>query len=414
MVATVFPIGIDISREAIQANLAPAVLESAATALRVKVPFYQEFDGDPARAAQRVLVPDTQKIELDATPNPCEITSEEWTVLDALLPPPSPPYPGQSYPDWGPGWSGLDVSFISHTRVFTERSGWANEDNQEDAEGEAYLIPVQNVPVDWVNRPEDKAIVTMACPTFGNSPPMLDYLPRIHLADQVYPPIMPRENDGTFRSPRDIAAEAAAQRRYSWVAFHHKMSSAASNRQDMLATIVVLHRADLNERYARQADSDPSTPAYDAYFDLNDPDAQELLLQPQPDDDPATDVLFPRPWLVMFDTVNLDTGEVICSGRVAQLLPAGSFFVVASAYDLVNNEKTNLPAGRYFEVLESSYDPDDLSAPATLRIARSGSGGGNNVLVWVFPPAIDRAAGTFSRKSPVAGVGMEVLAFTDN
>ena len=459
MVATVFPIGIDLSRQAIQANLAPAVLQSAATALKVKVPPRQEFDGIPNSMTARVLVPDTEKIELDPENLPfCNITQQEYEVLENLKayvesPPPTPGAP-VSYMDWyTPDWDGLDAflansppnvvdppsgqdasDFVSRTRVFTERSGWANAYNMANPQHEAYLVPSQNLPfLNWEavsGMALDEflsELPTMPCQTFQmpGYPRQEDYLnfylPRISFIDQVYPPVALTYTDPatgeTVDRPTEAVAADLASRRYSWIALHHKISS--TDRQDMLATVAVFHRADLMERYARQLDLGTTEPGDRMHYDLNDDNHLNALRQPQPDpplpngDPPPTDRMFPQPWLVMFDSVDMSAGEITCSGRVAQLLPAGSFFVVANRYNVVDGFDTDLPAGRYFEVLESRFDPAQLDAPATLTVPRS-NGGGNNVLAWVFPPPIDRVSGTFSRRSPIAGMGMEVLTFTND
>ena len=429
-------------------------------------------------------------IELDPLSTVCDIDNEEDEVIKNLLyytqtPLLGRPNPPVSYMDWQtPNWLGIDTNldtflsvqppnvvtptyqgvpkFVPKTRVFTERTGFANELQTNNPQDEAYLVPAQNLspavaaayrnagmatPIeDFLHDLSASNGAPMACQTWGygappwsDAPEMLECLPRLSILDTVYPPVSltyddpanpnyPTEPDAdiTYRTVPDIATDLAS-RRYNWTAFHHKLSSEPT-KQDMLLTVVVTHRADLNERYARQVDLDTSTPGYQADFNLTDDAHRESLFKPLADVDAATDTLFPRPWLVALGMVDLGTGEVRCAGEVARLLPAGSFFVVARTVWNSSGSQRIISAGTYYEVLESTWENTDFGASlsdlldqdywddssknwASLKIPRSGSGGGYIVLAWVFPPAFDRTQNTFTGRSPIVTVAPELMSY---
>ncbi len=418
MVATVFPVGLEIAGETLQMNISQQVVDSAMATLSVKVPPRTDFDGNPGTAYARVLVPDVAGTDGDAYIEPAD-----FEVLDALHLPGSNPDIPVAYDNWLPEWPAVGslpkgprlipgqglVQFFQRARVFTEVTGWAAELNSWN---DASVVPSQNLPLDSSGR-----IPTVVPPAFGTR----SALPRVHLADQVYPPVSIEFEPGRgwvdpatdLVIPSDalgaFVAARAAERRYSWTAIHHRVSS-QPNIRDLLVTIVVTHRADLNARYARQADTlgtglffnvnsiDPSNPA--------DPIRQALVF-PGAD---TVDRVFPEPWLVMLNQIVLSTGRVSCTNDVARLLPAGSSFIIART-------SGTLFAGTAHEVLSATFDPAAIPDPggpdnpsATLQIARGGSGTPPDVLVWVFPPPYDRSSGMFRTRSPVVGLALRRVA----
>ena len=170
--------------------------------------------------------------------------------------------------------------------------------------------------------------------------------------------------------------------------------------RDLLVTVVVTHRSDLNARFAEQLDDSAGGTFI---YDPDDPADQIALKSPQPDPDVTTDMFFPQAWLVMLDSVHPGGGQARCSGQVARLLPEGAFFVVA---------RTNGPllAGTAHQVLSSTYDPGTPSLPAVLQITRGGGGARQDVLAWVVPPAYERGSGTFRTRSPVVGVALRRIS----
>jgi len=470
MVATVFPVGLDMSRTNIQMSLSQAIAETAVATLQLKVPAYTDIDKRlqtpeevnnnippllpystvVSAATRRVLVPDVASTDLDANLEKFDL--EVVTKLNLIPAGQDPSYP-VSYPAWGPSWEtrspysqGWQLSplptwtppqpwqeFVCRTRVFTERTGWSGELNLWER---AWAVPAQNIPANWMEllaakHPDSslyktRIITTMMSPAFANGPVAIRAnFPRIHLADEVYPPVT-MSYDPNFSDNQEILKliQQLASRRYCWSAIHRRISPEQIGdgqlvNPGMYATVVVTHRGDLNERYARQAEPDvpidPRPTLYDIDFDLSDPDYRAELLQPGPDDDATTDMLFPRPWLVMLNQIDPFTGEIGCSGEVARLLPADSFFIVAET----DNTQT-FHAGTPHRVRSSTWTSDNMGSNydftndttwARLEIDRGTGPIVTDLLVWVFPPAIQRAGSNyqFTNRTPIVGVAQRLV-----
>ncbi|HSW44458.1 MAG TPA: hypothetical protein VLM89_02695 [Phycisphaerae bacterium] len=465
MVATVFPVGLGISRQPIQLYVSMAVADTAKATLMTKVPAYKELDrysvGAAGPGTHRVLVPDVAATDADAM-----MDAPKWEVVDNLYVPKAPP-PDTipvSYFHWGPVWQDWataapppwsapvllqpaqnEADFISRTKVYTERTGWVCEvqlaaqaalDHPIAGEYQpwqfAYPVEAQNLPAGFIaaGAPNDflNLVPLMVSPSLTPNAavlpaPRTDVM-RISLADQVYPPVG-LNPDYSDRADSDVAAEIM-NRRHSWFVFHHPISTERpppgrlqANR-DILATIVTLHRADFGARFARQAKPNPSATGYNMDFDLADDDHKRAMLQPVPDASPATDAVFPRPWLVMLNDLNARSGQARCSPEVARMLPNGSSFVIA---------QTTLPyaAGTSFQAVRSEYRPQDLGSGVdplldagsfpyvTIEVSRMDQGQAYWVPIWVFPPPIQNAAGArsnprlhydFGTRSPVVGVDL--------
>ncbi len=445
MVATVFPVGLDLTRETVQLDLSQAATDAAMATLVLRVPSMTELETTVDKAAL-VAVADVAQTDLDA--------NMDTAQASAVATPPAPMGRGE----WAAvGWQTVDpVLFANrYLRAFTEETGWAAElmgNNNDTA-----VVPGQNLPSGYGQLDSYKSgdldaflhdgALTMIPPSFG----VRSAMPRIHLADQVYPPVSPymyladADNTqpgtgfaGTDERPLAEVVEDLASRRYSWTALHCMTSPDTQNRR-IRAAIVVTYRGDLTARYAAQADEDPDAAGnepnvYVPHFNLTDDDDRKNLFLPQPvpnnevtNGNPWNkDALFPRPWLVMLRRIDRAGGEVLCSNEVACLLPTGSFFVIASRA----GEFSPLES---FKVLKSSFCPDDKSTGrerdgslhkwddwagdilqtktdnsqwATLQIARGQGQPAENVLAWVFPPAIERTgtAYRFQPRSPVISV----------
>ncbi len=440
MVATVFPIGIDMAAQNVQMNIAESVVNAAVGVLEVKLPVFKDLDNDLVWS-NAVMVPDVRGTDLYATVSP-----EAYAVLVSLRPGASPP--GRAYPsppswnnpgnrasvppdwqDWASMGSVLSaadlVNYFSdqlpdmfdsrittaRARVFTERGAW---DAETFGPNLTSMVWGQNLPRNYSailstalpSADELGAVLTTMPPPsvpLSEMPPLPGIpvrqdFPRVHLADQVYPPVPisqwnAAQNRFEPRPTTDIVRDIAG-RRYSWLAVHHRVSGDTGTKA-FVVSILVTHRADLNSVFAAQSISDPRrVPTNVAGGETDRPTADVAA---------TTDTLFPQPWIVRFDSINLDNGLVTCTGWVARLLPPGSFFVMASTAG------TSLFAGTPHQVLGRGAIPSDLDQLTTLQIAR-GSGTVSGALAWVVPPAYDRTRGTFQTKSPVVGVALRPVA----
>lgn len=414
MVATIFPIGIDLAAQTVQMNIAQAVADAAMPTLELKVPDYAEFGWPPDKTSRIVMAADVVATDMDV-----QITPEDSDVLTKLNGRPGdfniPPPNDRWIAEYGPYGAGNNVNTWQRTRFFTETTGWTGEKLPVPPPPEskqwdyAHVIPSQNLPPAYATVTDIRLFPAMLPPTLGQVP---DVYP-LNLVDCVYPPVpwalqmVPLPLAGVLS---DLAG-----RRYSWIAIHHYTDPNVGGSR-FVVTLLVTHRSNLVNRYARQADMN-STPGYNPSF-LLDADRRKLEA-PKPDDDPSTDMLFPQPWLVRFKQINPGTGEVRCEPEVARLLPAGSYFVIArSVYaygpDNLLQPPPILTAGTACEVLSNQG--------GTLQIRRQGQPGWTiyhpislkamqEVYAWVVPPAIERSGKTytFQTKSPVAGVFMRMV-----
>ncbi|NLE60170.1 MAG: type II secretion system protein [Planctomycetes bacterium] len=441
MVATIFPIGIDLAAQTVQMNIAQAVADAAMPTLELKVPIYSKFGtmSNPNVHSPVVIAADVMTTDMDI-PVPTIDEVDKVALSSSGL-----STGAQWNPPVGAPWfvdTSLDLDMDSRTiashagylfnnppelpklRYFTETTGWTGE-KSPPSPGEqwdyAHVIPSQNLWPAYMNPPlpyvpdDVRGLPPMIPPTLGQVP---DVYP-LNLVDCVYPPVpWALQHPSSYQMvPLPLAGVLSdlAGRRYSWIAIHHYTDPNVGGSR-FVVTLLVTHRSNLVNRYARQADMN-STPGYNPSFSS---DAERRKLEaPKPDDDPSTDMLFPQPWLVRFRQINPGTGEVRCEPEVARLLPAGSYFVIARsvyAYDAGNTKQYPpiLTAGTACEVLGNQG--------GTLQIRRQGEPGWTienpisqkamqEVYAWVVPPAIERSGKTytFQTKSPVAGVFMRMV-----
>ncbi len=419
MVATVFPVGIEISRQPIQTYINLAIADTAAATLSAKVPGYRNlnvaatgnnFSQIILNSTSRVLVPDVQNIEITSPgEDPCIINEQEVELFTNLGAPPTMlfpvgPLPPISHLGWktDPFWlTTVDPNqppvplapknqtlpeFISRTRVFTERTGWSAEVDGSPLSGfiTAAVVPSQNLPANAALRdaiPDLNSLPVMVHPSLSGT--YTSDLPRVNLVDQVYPPINLNLPIGVTREYQDrnvawgggITVPGVRRdlelSRYCWLALHHRLSSEAPQagktrtNRDILATIVTLHRADLGARFARQQtlEDDKASGDYHVAFDIGDDDDVEALCQPQADQAVATDAMFPRPWLTAIYNLNTPNGEAYVTAELARMLPTGAYFVIAGKpFSIAPSSgrytwNTDILAGTFIQVTRSEWDP---------------------------------------------------------
>lgn len=468
MVATVFPVSLELTRGTLQLNIADAAFESAIATLKMRIPSrHMKLEPQPPEStAEVVLWPDVRQIELESN---ATIEHAQHVVLFpgeyAGLNPPTTRLafapPDFSALDWADIVQKNNLAFVhpylstyfnaneallthfqAFSRAYTEQTYWDAEMHTEIGDGSfrlnSWVVPSVNIASDGTMFPEASS---PADPNYSNyakySLPYIQnpggyVLPRparIHLADRVYPPISVEATPdgwgyrvwnpdiGDYQVFPDLdelneyILNVARERRYAWTAFARQggdtLEEFVEGKRSFMCTIVLTYRGNLSARYARQ-----QQPA-DGQFNFSNEASSDfkddvfLMRVPRPDTDngPATDTLFPQPWLVMLDVVHPRAGVITCTGAVARLLPVDSYFIVA---------RTNLglQAGVPIKITggPSYINPGNLADPIyTLEFNRFGfsTGVANNVAVWVFPPPIDPARGSFQRNSPVVATTMQ-------
>jgi len=401
MVATVFPVSMGMSRETLQMSIAQAAADTAHATLRLRVPALKKIDTDGWPdvnniGAPKVLFAKSLSLPADVTNDiqyDAVIDSNEYTVWSSS---PLAPRIGPNYvfTDWA-----ILVSdpHLNRTRVYTEWTGWRVDRMQTQppnaTTGITAVLPSQNVFADGTNW--DTSIFNEYVPMIGDIDAIDVLSSCIDVVDRLYPPVRTHLTDGADRDLADQLVDVK-DRRYTWTVIQrrcplYEMEDVTENAY--MLTILVTHRSKLSARFAKQLDdSDAGTFTYD----LTLADDQDALKIPSPDSDSTTDTLFPQPWLVMFETVDVAQGQVTCSSEVARLLPTDSVFVEAFGGN----------AGTPHRVLGNSFDPAVAAASAVLQIARSDVE--ISQFAWVIPPPIlvrDESS-TFGPKTPVVGVFM--------
>ena len=466
MVATVFPVSLDMTRNTLQMNISDAAFDAAVSTLRLKVP--SQFEnlepgsrGAAPGPAEIVLWPDVRSIELESTPG--VIDEEEYFVEYASGPAGDQPIrlafqvAFQDLRNWPlTDWSLMDSSFDYHwkeyrenffpdqgprVRAFTEQTYWdaemhgvfrnntwvvasmnlTSDDNNPVLEAnpldpeqhDKYSVPY--IPVPYIQHPD-----------FFTTRRPLPRLPRIHLADRVYPPLnVETLPDDTYRvwdestrqyiafpdlAPLNVyVAQTARGRRYAWTAFARQggatLEEFTDGKRTFICTIVLTYRGDLDARYARQ--EQPPDGQFN-FSNSNNPDFKndvELMRVPRADSHgKSTDTVFPQPWLVMLDSINPMTGVITCTSAVARLLPVDSYLIIAS-----HANATAPQAGAPIRITGNPGWDRMLNAPASLQMPRYSGPMAYNVPAWVFPPAIRPDRVTFHNTSPVVGVAVREI-----
>ena len=458
MVATVFPVSLDMTRNTLQMNISDAAFDAAVSTLRLKVP--SQFEnlepgsrGAAPGPADIVLWPDVRSIELEYTPGVIDET--EYFVEYASGPAGDQPIrlAFQDFLTFDNHWNnGYRERFGGRVRAFTEQTYWDAEmhgvfRNNTWVVASMNLPSDDNIPVLEANPLDDQQLDIDSVPvpyiqhpdfSTTDRPFPRPRLPRIHLADRVYPPLnvetLPRVYpplnvetlpDDTYRvwdeSTRqyiafpDLAslnvyvAQTARGRRYAWTAFARQggatLEEFTDGKRTFICTIVLTYRGDLDARYARQ--EQPPDGQFN-FSNSNNPDFKndvELMRVPRADSHgKSTDTVFPQPWLVMLKSINPMTGVITCTSAVARLLPVDSYLIIAS-----HANATAPQAGAPIRITGNPGWDRMLNAPASLQMPRYSGPMAYNVPAWVFPPAIRPDRVTFHNTSPVVGVAVREI-----
>ncbi len=300
MVATVFPVGLDMTRETIQKSITLGAVDTAVETVKLKVPtVHQQIDtsanhvaltfiptsiarlDDPLVAAGAKLgtitVANANQVGIEN--DPIDSNEAGWlTPAQSVwgqppLPPPSPPITISTawtyWPTGGIPTSALPDPRVAKTRTFTEQSFFEGDPLTAAPKPEfTYILRPQNIPADYLKRadnspdPDKPVIITDRVPFIGGGASNDVAPPRLHLIEHVYPALTPNaaltENltkplATTQRrdADRDVAREAFDKRRYNWTVIHHRTPTIGDNRSFLL-TVVVTYRQELVGVYARQ------------------------------------------------------------------------------------------------------------------------------------------------------------------
>lgn len=467
MVATVFPVSLDVTRDVLQIQISNNAVAAAVATLELRVPRAHETMDQTTGLAMRVLLPDMDIIQLKDTPTPASITGLEFYALYRNPASTTANTPFAFAPNtplslqWGdyswnsiqaynsalPSsifWSSLssynatEQDMLTRSRNYSEWTFWDAEQVGNYLNG-TWVVASENLGAGKVNGVNPVVIERppyIVLPS-SNSPRTV---PAIDIADRVYPPIEVSVNaNGVYQNPQrwnkdngdyEVFANDAEMRayvaqeivdrqtRYSWTAIHHKaLNLDVSNAQTafetkpaFLCTIVVTHRGDTSSRYARQLDQGSIN---DGQFDLGNSiagqsvasaaDADSLGL-PEPDL-AGYDTLFPQAWLVALTDFSPADGAVACRAAVARLLPRDSYFVIAQAPPTGLNAASVAP-GTAYKVIGSNYKETMGSGDeVVLKVPRGSGGPYGPVAAWVFPPAIlSRSPLRFANRTPTVAV----------
>ncbi len=548
MLATVFPVGLDMTRQTVEKSVSLAAAEAAIQILQLKVPTAHDeltnvvrlpyppiptpwpgptntelvffprstiLANDPVllllKTGASPLDPNLYSIETDANIQANDLDASTSFTVPSVYPA-TDIFVAADKVTTLPNLKGAFTNgsardgFLQRSEAFTEVSAWDSDPPSPDPTRPSGTIDVSSFVTDvsyilrgenivanvlhgsqseWDVRTADKNPARPFLQTefppfierfrrqrFDSAGASLGSIPdgnpggraggRIHLLEQLYPPInldlnQTQNIDRWGISATDLAraqtlssnyalaarwtlerglAMEVSQRRISWTAIHYRKSQP----RHYGVTIVVTSRGDLTSNYAYQRDQRGKVDyrPYDlqaAAFLVTDDDPTKSLYTPlaAPDADRTSttlpdlqDGLFPRPWLVAFglppgkplptswkmltDGTNFFESRgnhLLCTTDVARLIPAGSAFVIARG-PLV---------GRVISVVASSFDQNQLGVapesqtPADIQvdnlpeqIMNDPIADGQQIYAWVFPPAVLRTgASTFdlAARSPV-------------
>jgi len=397
MVATVFPVSLDMTRNTLQMNISDAAFDAAVSTLRLKVP--SQFEN---------LEPGSR----GAAPGPADIVLWPDVFQGRVR-----AFTEQTY--WDAEMHGV---FRNNTWVVASMN-LTSDDNNPVLEANP-LDPEQ--PYKYAEQPYEHSVPYIQHPDFSTTGRPLPRLPRIHLADRVYPPLnVETLPDDTYRvwdestrqyiafpdlAPLNVyVAQTARGRRYAWTAFARQggatLEEFTDGKRTFICTIVLTYRGDLDARYARQ--EQPPDGQFN-FSNSNNPDFKndvELMRVPRADSHgKSTDTVFPQPWLVMLKSINPMTGVITCTSAVARLLPVDSYLIIAS-----HANATAPQAGAPIRITGNPGWDRMLNAPASLQMPRYSGPMAYNVPAWVFPPAIRPDRVTFHNTSPVVGVAVREI-----
>ena len=375
MVATVFPVSLDMTRGTVQLNISQSAADAAVGTLALRLPRAKNLS--PLIKAMgnypyfpRLAIGDMQLRELTAPM--ADLDADDSAV--------SNPYPWNGWPVASPPPPALPplTMGLNRIRIYTEQSFWEAEAAGANQPLLSFAVAMQNITPDLIVAAEAVPVLT----TFG------PYLPRVSVADRVYPPVdLLYDYNTTPATP--LAAQMLAQvaeRRYGWSAVHFRDLNDATNKT-FFTRIVVLYRGNLSARFAQQ-----------------DAAAGFLLAPPVPAATNLTDTLFPQPWMVTFNDIDGGSGTARCTLDVARLIPDGGYFMLAKNMLVPGGGGYVSCVGAFTKVLSRTLDL--TNGIATLQFKPADLGFTVQVVndlavtppdplaVWVYPPAIQSAPAT--------------------
>lgn len=363
MVATIFPVAVDQTREAVQMSIAQSVAKSAEQVLRLRMRTATGTTGTAALNSSHL--PGDRPHESDSPVG----TSVTDATPSSIAEPTTP----SSY-DVDPTRLGWQKVPSKHPRCFRAIRCCNMVHAPMDQNNIGYLTPA--TPGEPLYDPRTEVmlegfiggaglpgiisefryflapVVSPANPAFADTNPNVSphwiglaasgragTFPRIDIVDRVFPrveprrPLEPLDNDSSNDYPRYNDIVETSTRRYCWVALGAPAEgSAGPEGRPYQLRIVVMYRGELTSRYGSQS----------AMFS-----SQYRHTRPTPLT-AAEDTLFPRPWLVKFDDGSAATfpdtnytaapvktspgtalaaGTIICHRNVGDLLPPGAIFV---------------------------------------------------------------------------------------
>jgi len=454
MVATIFPVAVDQTREAVQMSIVQAVADSAEQTLRLRmgavtgtVPIDQDsscLPGDRPHtsdttegtlvtgANQSSISQPTMPSNYDA--NPSNGDGNPATIYDWEKVPSQHPCCFRIIRACNMVHLPRDENNIEYLTPTAPNGSLYDPRTEMMLEGYVGGYVVPGVPSQFRNLLTPA--VGVASPAYADANPKVSphwiglvvggragTFPRIDLLDRVYPPVSPRlphrplANASSDGYPRHADLMEASTRRYCWVALGAPgLGSAGPEGRPYELRILVMYRGEMTARYASQSGG----------FGQTDRHTEPKPLTA------VEDTLFPRPWLVRFHDGNTSTfpdanytaapvligggtvlpaGTIICRREVAELLPPGAIFVDferGRAHTVLQNvpDRTN-PNNRR---LILAPDPD-LNSPIPDNIASGMDYWYPDFpdYAWVVPPPIVRTGRLsgdyfFEGKCPVLAV----------
>jgi len=347
MVATVFPVSLDMTRGTVQLSISQTVAEAAVGTLALRMPSARDLTPPVypfAFPTPRVAFPDMYSCEL--MPPYAHLDVIDLSVRNPVLPP-----------------APTDPRF-PRVRFYTEQTFWdaGNVPPGFINQNITFVVPAQNIGPDLQVLAEAPPF-----PTVGQQTPIGQI--RVSAADRVYPPVDLYYPDGTSRLATAIdkqrLLEEVSRRRYLWTAIHFRDINSENDDNKYICRIAVLYRANLSSKYMSQL---PASWGGRVPVPANSVNGAGW----------TNDTLFPQVWRVALDSVNGATGAIVCSPEVAKLLPAGSMFMVCQGS----------PPGLCAKVVRNNWNGDLSVASTVIQTEPGDLPTGTNVQIWLFPPAL--------------------------
>ena len=446
MVATIFPVAVDQTREAVQMSIAQSVARSAEETLRLRMRTVtgtgtmdvgtSHLPGDrPHETSDKTSQDPTPGWAKDLPPEPVSPSNYDVNPSEQYGYQPPTACGAPLTPSVSSNPRSFRIIRLANMRRTPEDDndcgyffpGGADEGALYDPWTECMLEGVPAVlsqfacglgPKVW----PDWNIWAMPYWNPSRTPPRIDVLDRVFPVVRPRMPTDPLNNIDANGNPRYADLREAAERRYCWAALGRPgEGSAGPDGTPFHIRILVMYRGELTARFAAQ---DPQDGQFDRHW------------RPQPWKEDR-DTIFPQPWLVKFDDGDNDTttryhtnytaesvstapqnfrartlppGTIICDRNVGDLLPVGATFV-------------DFELGGVHVVLQNNPDPGSLTTLRRLTVTPDPDLNSPNPLIdgmryhypdfpdyaWVVPPPIVRTGSGptdyyFEGKCPVLAV----------